>query len=51
MPELKVLAVILCLIGLISVFMRVWCAPKLKRLTIGAFVVGTRAFLAMVWGS
>jgi len=34
---------------LFSGFMMAWQAPKLKRLTIGAFVAGIGSFLMMVW--
>jgi hypothetical protein len=34
---------------LISGFMMAWQAPKLKRLTIGAFVAGIGSFLVMIW--
>jgi hypothetical protein len=30
-------------------FMMAWQAPKLKRLTVGAFVAGIGSFLAMIW--
>ena len=34
---------------LVSGFMMAWQAPKLKRLTIGAFIAGSGSFLAMIW--
>jgi hypothetical protein len=33
----------------ISGFMMAWQTPKLKRLTIGAFLAGIGSFLAMIW--
>jgi hypothetical protein len=43
-----ILAIALGLI-LISGFMMAWQSPKLKRLTIGAFVAGIGSFLVMIW--
>jgi hypothetical protein len=34
---------------LISGFMMAWQAPRLKRLTIGAFVAGIGSFMVMIW--